>query len=174
MREFDPREREHPRTVEVEEARLPFNVRLAVGLFDAGRITEAEYVFYCSAPIVALHERYWTDGRYDAELQPIVAEMERIERSYGLNDNEYWLIKDAPATYLDESDKYDSVMEQKLAETFRRFAPAAITKKLENEPDNFWAFYEQGRRSVFEKDDYLGSVLELLEITKPRLINVQA
>jgi hypothetical protein len=35
---------------------------------------------------------------------------------------------------------------------------------LENDPDHFWNQYEQGRRSVFEKEDHLASAHDLIDL----------
>jgi hypothetical protein len=110
LKNLDPLTDNHPRSIEELEAKLPVNIELAVGLFEAGKITEAEYVFYCGFHIVDLHEKYHFDGLYDSELLEIVAKMEQIERSHGLTDNQYWLISDAPADYLHESKRYDAVL----------------------------------------------------------------
>ena len=56
LAEFDPRLRNRSNAAEEPEARLPLNVKLATGLFEAGRITEAEFVFHCGFHIVGLHE----------------------------------------------------------------------------------------------------------------------
>jgi hypothetical protein len=121
LAQFDPREKKHRDSVEEHEAKLPLDVKLATALFEAGKITEAEYFFHCGFYIVDLHERYLTDGIYDPELKEICAAMEKIQRRHGLKDNEYWLISDAPMDYLHESKKYDSVLEKKQIEVFRRF-----------------------------------------------------
>lgn len=90
--------------------------------------------------------------------------MEKIQRRHGLKDNEYWLISDAPMDYLHESKKYDSVLEKKQIEVFRRFAPPLLADRLEKDSEEFWILYDRGRRSVFEKDDHLGSVLDLIDL----------
>jgi hypothetical protein len=164
LAQFDPRERKHSDSVEEHEAKLPLNMKLATALFEAGKITEAEYFFHCGFYIVNLHERYCTDGFYDPELKEISAAMEKIEKRHGLKDNQYWLISDAPTDYLHESKKYDSVLEKKQLEVFRRFAPPLLTDKLERNSEEFWILYERGRRSVFEKDDHLASVLDLIDL----------
>jgi hypothetical protein len=162
LTQFDPRERK--RSVEEHEATLPLNMKLATALFEAGKITEAEYFFHCGFYIVDLHERYLTDGFYDPELKEICVAMEEIERRHGLKDNQYWLVSDAPTDYRHESQKYDSIVEKKQIELFRRFAPPLLIDRLEKNSEEFWNLYERGRRSVFEKDDHLASVLDLVDL----------
>jgi hypothetical protein len=164
LAEFDPRAENRTNSVREHEANLPFNVKLATRLFEAGKITEAEFVFHCGFHIVELHEKYHFDGLYDSELQKISAKMDRIERRHGLKDNEYWLIADAPAGYLHESQKYDAILRRKQIEVFRKFAPPSLADRLENDPDVFWNLYERGRRSIFEKEDHLASVLDLIAL----------
>jgi hypothetical protein len=164
LAEFDPRSKNRSLSVREQEADLPLNVKLATGLFEAGRITEAEFVFHCGFHIVSLHEKYHFDGLYDSELEKFSAKMHRIEKRHGLKDNEYWLITDAPADYLHESQKYDAVLKRQQIEVFRKFAPPSLADKLENDADLFWNLYERGRRSVFEKEDHLASVLDLITL----------
>ena len=164
LAQFDPRETKYRDSVEKHEAKLPLNVKLATALFEAGKIAEAEYFFHCGFHIVNLHEKYHTDGLYDPELKEISAAIEKIERRHGLKDNQYWLISDAPTDYLHERKKYDSIIEKKQLDVFRRFAPPLLTDRLEKNPEEFWILYERGRRSVFEKDDHLASVLDLIEL----------
>jgi hypothetical protein len=99
LAQFDPRETKYKDSVARHEAKLPLNVRLATALFEAGKITEAEYFFHCGFHIINLHEKYFTDGHYDSELDEISDAMEKIERKHGLKDNQYWLISDAPIDY---------------------------------------------------------------------------
>jgi hypothetical protein len=80
LAEFDPRTDKRSNSASEQEARLPLNVKLAIGLFEAGRITEAEFVFHCGFHIVGLHERYHFDGLYDSELKEISAKIDQIEK----------------------------------------------------------------------------------------------
>lgn len=113
---------------------------------------------------MSLHERYHLDGRYDSELRTISAKMDSIEQRHGLKDNQYWAIKDAPPDYQHESQKYDAVLDGKLIDVFRKFAPSELLDLLESDPNKFWALYERGRRSIFEQDDYLASIIDLIDI----------
>jgi hypothetical protein len=162
LAQFKERREVRGNSLAEQEASVPLDVELAVSLFAAGKTTEAEFIFYCAFPIVRLHEKYHLDGSYDGELKEISAKMERIEKSYGLKENEYWLIGDAPAEYLRESENYDSVLERKQLAIFRKFAPSSLLHLLESNPEKFWNLYEHGRRSVFEKDDHLASTIDLV------------
>jgi hypothetical protein len=164
LAEFNPHAENRTRNVRELEEKLPFNVKLATGLFEAGKITKAELFFHCGFHIVGLHEKYHFDGLYDSELKEVSTKMDQIEKKHGLKENEYWLIADAPADYLHESKKYDSILEKKQVEVFRKFAPPLIADQLENDPNVFWNLYDRGRRSIFEKDDHLASALELIEL----------
>jgi hypothetical protein len=164
LKEFDPREPNRKQSIEDDEANLPLKVKLAVSLREAGKLTEAEFFFHCGHPIVALHEKYWLEDRYDQELKATTAKMEQIEKKHGLKDDQYWLINDAPAEYRHESLRYDAILRGKKIEVFRRFAPSQLWNRLEDDEDGFWELYELGRRSVFEREDHLGSVLDLLEL----------
>lgn len=150
--------------IEELEAELPLNVEIATALLEAGKITEAEAIFYCSFHITALHDRYFMDGNYDTDLKEITAKMEQIERENGLASDQYWLRHDAPIEYQHELERHDAVLKRKQNETFRKFAPDWIVERLEGDPEQFWKLYELGRRSVFEKDDHLASVIDVVEL----------
>jgi hypothetical protein len=109
---FVPRKESSKSGARELEARLPSEVRLTTDLFEAGKITKSEHLFYCGFHIVRLHEDYHMNGAYDSDLRKISAAMEGVERKYGLVENEYWLTSDAPKEYLRESKRYDSVLEK--------------------------------------------------------------
>lgn len=139
-------------------------MRLSIALYRAGKVTKAEFAFFCSAPIVWLHERHHMEGSYEDELRTISARMESIERDWGLKDDEYWPFKDAPPEYQRESQEYDAVLERKLIERFRQFAPSDLLDLLTSDKANFWELYERGRRSVFEQGDHFGAMVDLVEL----------
>jgi hypothetical protein len=55
-------------------------------------------------------------------------------------------------------------LKRKQIETFRKFAPPSLADQLEKDPETFWNMYERGRRSIFEKEDHLASVLDLIAL----------
>jgi hypothetical protein len=153
LNELKTREKAHSRDIETNEAYLPLNIKLATDLFEAGRLTKAEFVFHSAFHVVSLHEQYLFEGLYDKDLKEISARTEQIQREHGLKQDHYWLISDAPIEYQEEEDqKYNSVLIEKQTEVFRKFAPASLSALLQGQPGEFWNLYERGRRSVFEKE----------------------
>ncbi|EPW4543383.1 hypothetical protein ACWLP4_004370, partial [Vibrio vulnificus] len=76
--------------------------------YDSGNISEHELAFYtCYAIENQVHELRWSNGFYDEELQPISNAMNSVEREYGLKDDEFWHLSDAPDEYLQLAAKYD-------------------------------------------------------------------
>ncbi len=137
---------------------------MATGLFESGRITEAEAIFHCSFYIVGLHEKHFMDGHYDSDLSSVTAKMKQIEKENGLASDKYWLLRDAPIEYQLESKEHDAILEAKQTEMFRRFAPDWIIDRLESNSERFWELYDLGRRSIFEKDDHLASIIAIIEL----------
>jgi hypothetical protein len=101
------------------------------------------------------------EGHYDNELKPISDRLNAIERAHGLKRNEYWPIGKAPPEHQVENKKYDSILDQKQNDTFRKYAPS-LFNLLQKDAAEFWKLYEMGRRSVHERSDHRASIVELI------------
>jgi hypothetical protein len=84
------------------------DIALAKALYESGRFTESEYLFFSIFPIEDIHQSRWLEGAYESELGPIGSKMDSIARKYGLADDEYWTKQEAPQEYLTLSDEYEA------------------------------------------------------------------
>ncbi|EMK6932775.1 hypothetical protein V9J79_004263 [Vibrio alginolyticus] len=122
--------------------------------YDSGNISEHELAFYtCYAIENQVHELRWSNGFYDEELQPISNAMNSVEREYGLKDDEFWHLSDAPDEYLQLAAKYDAVLENKLLETFEEFDAPEMAKLYREDKNKFKELRSIGYSSVFTKDE---------------------
>jgi len=136
------------------EKRARLYISIAQARHDAGEISEHELLFHkCFAIENQVHESRWTNGVYDASLNPIAEKMKEVERSHGLADDEFWLKWDAPEEYLRLSDQYDREMEQKLLETFTEFGADDLKELYLNDREEFNRLHHIGGKTVFLKGD---------------------
>ncbi|MBO2663620.1 MULTISPECIES: hypothetical protein [Shewanella] len=137
------------------EARAKLYIKIAQARYEAGDISEHELAFHrCYAIEVQIHEARWSNGQYEDILGPIAEKMRAVEKSYGLSDDEYWPISEAPDEYKSLSKEYDLVMEQKLLEAFSEFGADDLRDLYINDPEEFYKLHDAGRVAVFQKDEH--------------------
>ncbi|MDQ1153048.1 hypothetical protein [Brevundimonas sp. SORGH_AS_0993] len=136
---------------------------LVRALRQAGRITFAEYVLQIGSRMELVSDHRSHEGAYSADLAPISEAMDQIARSYGLAENEYWKRGDEPDEYRALADAYDACLDAKLVETMREFGEADLASLRETDPAQYDALREEGRRSVFEKDNHLVALTTLID-----------
>lgn len=139
------------------------HLTLIRALRQAGRITWAEYVLQVGSRLEMVSDYRCEQGVYSAELGPIEAAMDAISKRHGLTDDEYWTIADQPDDYRLLSDAYSKCLDDKLLETFREFGEDELAALREGEPEQYHALREEGRRSVFEKDNHLSALWSLID-----------
>lgn len=139
------------------------HVGLARALRQAGRITFAEYVIQVAHRMEMVSDHRWREGAYSAELDPIIVAMNEIKRRHGLTENEYWLRADEPDDYSVLSDAYSKCLDDKLIKTMREFGEDELADLREREPQRYDALREEGRRSIFEKDNHLSALSTLID-----------
>jgi hypothetical protein len=140
--------------VENVENRAKSYIELAERKYQAGLLSEQEYIFHQYHAIVALiHETRWMKGYYSKELNPISEKMRAIEKSYGLASDEYWAKGDAPQEYQLLDQEYENVLESKLEAEFIEFASKEVSELFIKDKSKLEALSDIGRRSIFVKDD---------------------
>lgn len=135
---------------------------LVRALRQAGQITFAEYVLQVGSRIEMVSDHRWTEGAYSADLGPIDAAMQRVTRAHGLSDDQYWASEDEPPEYRELSEAYSACLDLKLIEVMREFGEAELADLREQHPDRYDALREEGRRSVFEKDNCHAALATLI------------
>ncbi len=129
----------------------------------AGRITFAEYVLQVGSRMEMVSDYRWTEGAYRADLDPISEAMDRIAEAHGLTRDQYWRRQDEPEDYRNLSDAYSACLDAKLVETMREFGEEELADLREQQPDRYDTLREEGRRSVFEKDNRLSALTSLID-----------
>jgi hypothetical protein len=139
------------------------HLTLARALRQAGRITLAEYVLQVGSRLELVSDGRWEHGAYSSELDPIAAAMDEISKRHGLAEDEYWTIAEQPAEYRVLSEAYSKCLDDKLIETFREFGEYELAELKAVEPARYDRLREEGRRSVFEKDNHLSALSSLID-----------
>ena len=136
------------------EARSRKYIEIAQARYESGNISEHELLFHKSFVIESqVHETRWLKGMYQPELSPISDKMREVERKYGLSDDEYWPISEAPEEYKELSKEYDDVLERKLLETFVEFGADDLKYLYLNDRKKFDELHHVGGKSVFLQSD---------------------
>lgn len=138
-------------------------LELVRALRQGGRITYAEYVLQVGSRMEMVSDHRWFQGDYTADLQPISDAMDRITQSHGLSREEYWPRGEEPEDYRVLSDAYSACLNARLIETMREFGEEDLADLREREPARYDALREEGRRSVFEKDNRPTALTTLID-----------
>lgn len=155
-----PRRRGQPRFADEEFARKW--VALALALYEARRISTQEFIFYASSWIEGVHESRVLEGRYDHDLEPISASLERIKREAGLHPDEDWLVGEGPTEYRRLTKKYDVILRRHFVATLREFGLQDLARRQDLSPDEFERSRERGRRSVFHRDELRAAIKDIV------------
>ncbi len=146
------------------EIRAKSYIELAQLKYQAGLISEQEYIFHQYHSIVSLiHETRWMQGNYSVQLDPISNKMRDIEKKYGLADDEYWKRGDAPPEYQVLDEEYNAVLDSRLRSEFLEFASDDVAEMFSGNRDKLDSLSEIGRKSIFVKDE-VGRLNELVAL----------
>lgn len=158
--------------IENLEKRAKSYISLAEKRYQAGLLSEQEYIFHQYHAIVSLiHEARWMKGVYQEELKPISDKMRAIELDYGLSVDEYWAKGDAPNEYQVLDKQYEAVLNSKLETEFSEFASDDIAALFVNDREQLESLSELGRRSIFVREDVL-RLADLAEVyEKESIVN---
>lgn len=136
------------------EDSVKLTIEIAQARYAAGDMSEHELTFHrCYAIECQVHERRWMKGVYDDVLKPISEKMRAVEKSYGLSEDEYWPMSEAPEEYLALSKEYDLAMKKKLLEAFCEFGAEDLKDLFLNDPEKFYMLHDAGRKAIFQKDE---------------------
>lgn len=136
------------------EKRAVAYIELAEVRYQAGLLSEHEYIFHQYRSVVSLiHETRWLQGRYSKELELISEKMREIEKSYGLTTDEYWAKGDAPLEHQILNEEYEKVLDSILEKEFLEFASAKVADLFSGDKDKLESLSEIGRKSIFIKND---------------------
>ena len=147
-----------------DEAAVRDQLDLARLMLAGGRFTEAEYCFYALFQVERIHEYRWLGGRYDRELRPILRAIERIERSHGLEEDEYFAPDDAPDEWRALDREFESILGRRLEDALAEFGLTELLALRRRDREQYELLRETGRLSFFEAADVEANLLNLLQV----------
>ena len=125
--------------------------------------SEAEHFFTRGMALEIIQENRWLAGDYEHELGPLSNAMREIEKAHGLNEDESWLVGDAPAEHQKLNTRYSNVLDQKQVEVFREFEEYHVADLFLNSPDQFDVMREAGRVAFHGRDNEEAHLQEIIE-----------
>lgn len=139
-------------------------LKLNVQMFEAGIISEKEHFFYRCHLAEEVDFEGQRDGQYQSAFAEVTSKMDKIEKDYGLPENQYWLKVDAPPEWLALSDEYDKIAQQKFQEVLLELGFTDLLELYGSDRNEYDRLREAGRRSFFNAEDtelaVIGLVLE--------------
>ena len=132
-------------------------IDLADALLTSGRITASEYLIYATFGLEYRHDQRWLDGDYP-EIANLSAKLNKIEKQYGLKDDEYWLNKDQPQEARILNDEYSDALDLRYERLLREFELHDIADLWGKNRKEYDRQREIGRRSIFEKGNHLAAI----------------
>lgn len=89
-----------------------------------------------------------SDAGGDEELRRLSEGMRQVERKYGLEEDEYWRVSEAPPEWRALGDEWDVRARAIVAAALREAGLAEIADLHERQPDEFGRRSEKGHRDV--------------------------
>lgn len=99
-------------------------------------------------------------SKSDPELCRIRDQMDEIEQSHGLRDDEFWHIDDAPDDWRDLNLAWDRRADEIVASSLRQLGHADLATLREQNPSEFERRGTQGRIDLWGEDEELDDALE--------------
>jgi hypothetical protein len=137
---------------------------LAKLMFEAGKFSEAEYLFYSLSQVERVHDRRWLAGVYDVELQPISSAMCEIEQSHGLEEDESFFLDTAPSDWLELNRDYEAALGAKLEDMLAEFDLPDLLHLRREDKERFDRLRETGRLAFFKESGAEANILNLIEV----------
>jgi hypothetical protein len=142
---------------------LRMRISIAQALFDSGKLTQAEYFFHTVCPVETYYEGRPGRRELSPELVAISNQMREVERRYGLKENEYWKLTDAPEEYLALSARYDEVSDHEFATALDDAGLDEAARLWRSDRDKYDALREFGRRCLFEAENLNAAIATCVE-----------
>ncbi len=130
------------------------HVALAMALYESRRISKAEYVFFATFPVEALHDGRCINKHYEDDLGHLRRAITKIEEKHGLGPDEGWPRNQGPKEHTSLNRQYDAILDDNFIATLREFGLDDLADLRTRSPEEFDRLRERGRRSVFHRDEY--------------------
>jgi hypothetical protein len=133
-------------------------------LLTAGRFSSAEYVFYVAAQAEHILDRRCFAGAYDAELKPISAAIEEIERAHGLEEDECFGLDEGPEEWRALNRAYEAVLDDKLEELLAELGLSDLAALHHEDNERFRRLRETGRLAFFSESGVEANIRNLIKV----------
>lgn len=131
-------------------------------IYEAGKLTRAEYVFNCAMQTEGLHQKRWLAGAYDSELGPISRAMTDIEREHGLTEEQSFFRDSAPDEWLELNRQYEAVLDHKFGSVLSELGLDDVLNLWRGDRPQFDQLREAGRIAMLEETNDEASMVNLL------------
>ncbi len=145
--------RNAPKAHHADPERVRAHIKLVRALRQASKITFAEYVVQVGSSLESVVDHRHSEEGYASELDPISEAMRKVEIAHGLGPDQYWMRADMPDDYAALSDAYEDVITAKLPLVADEFGEGEIADLLRTDRSAYDTLREQGRLSIFEKEN---------------------
>lgn len=130
-------------------------ISLALALYVASKISEAQLVFFCSFQVEDIFDDRWMNKKIP-ELNDIQALMNELH-----NDGKRWT-KRKKDKYDILQNKYDEEIENQFIRIFEELELKNLAHARKSHPIEFEKMRERGRRTIFHKDDTISALKDIV------------
>lgn len=125
----------------LEEKKIDFDTYTTVAIqllekrldYSKGKVKNREVLTHMWWFAIHIHEKQWTNGEYQDELEPISDAIDKVKKKHGLTDGEYWPLGEGPKEYQELEKQYDEVLNRKSQEVLKEILPPKTYKKFSND-----------------------------------------
>ncbi|HWG87109.1 MAG TPA: hypothetical protein VN679_04945 [Candidatus Acidoferrales bacterium] len=143
---------------EVAKLRIEF----AAAMYLARKLSFQEYTFMVAHVAEGVHDARLQGGAYP-ELTSLSESMREIEKSHGLNPDQYWSTSEAPDDFLEVSAKWDDAETDRFGETLKELEGNSAANLFKTNRDEYNRLRERGRRSFFHKDEFKHALIDTIK-----------
>lgn len=119
-------------------------VEVTKALYQINRFSYAQYVRYAVFWPLTVHADRMINGFYAEEMDPISAEIRRVEREHGLKPGEFWYRGQGPPEWNELNRHFEAVLDRRRPDVLREFGLPDLADLLEENPRRFHALTEPG------------------------------
>lgn len=137
-------------------------IEIITALRRASKLSQEKFLFMAVSQASHVHEKRMMDGDYADDLGAIEASIRAIEKEEGLKDDEFWPNGSGPDEWNALQQRWNDVTDTHLNEVLRELGWEELADFRESDRQAFDALFEQGRRSVHNKNDHRNAVAHLI------------
>ena len=116
-------------------------------LYQQRQTKRCEFIYAVSQYIERIHLERLEGDDYQ-QIRWVHYEMDLIRVSFGLEEDQHWLVGHGPPEYERLSALRDIILRERLAQTYRELGVPELARLLETDPSRFERLRNQGRHSA--------------------------